>query len=129
MYNKWINGTSISEIVKKTGIRRKTWNKRFERYEKQLEMPIDNNLEIVNGHKGENMAVQSSDNRNKTIEIARKVSANNTGEPIKKFFTALGAIAVLFAIFLIYIEMKKKRTKETERITIPTTLWGQQNLN
>jgi len=35
MYHEYKNGTPISEIVNKTGIKRKTWNKRFERLEKK----------------------------------------------------------------------------------------------
>jgi hypothetical protein len=34
-YRKWKNGTPICEIVEMTGIKRKTWNKRFERLEKK----------------------------------------------------------------------------------------------
>jgi hypothetical protein len=35
IYRKWKNGTPISEIVENTGVKRKTWNKRFERLEKK----------------------------------------------------------------------------------------------
>jgi hypothetical protein len=36
-YRKWKNGTPMSEIVENTGIKRKTWYKRFERLEKKRE--------------------------------------------------------------------------------------------
>jgi hypothetical protein len=42
MYREYKNGTPISEIVRKTGMKRKTWNKRFKRFEKQ------NNLATIN---------------------------------------------------------------------------------
>ena len=47
MYNEWINGTPTTEIVKKTGIKRKTWNKRFERYEKQANKKEEKGIRAV----------------------------------------------------------------------------------
>jgi hypothetical protein len=43
IYLEYKNGTPISEIVNKTGIKRKTWNKRFERLEKKNKMATNNN--------------------------------------------------------------------------------------
>jgi cell division protein FtsL len=37
MYRKWKNGTLMSDIVKDTGTKGKTWYKRFERMEKRHE--------------------------------------------------------------------------------------------
>jgi hypothetical protein len=42
MYSEYKNGTPISEIVNKTGIKRKTWNKRFERLEKKNKRVTNN---------------------------------------------------------------------------------------
>ena len=81
MYNERINGIPISEIVKKTGIKRKTWNKRFERYEKQLMKMATNNT----SHKiNENVAITNGDNQN----------ANEHGAKLNPIILLIGLIII-----------------------------------
>lgn len=90
MYREYKNGTPISEIVKKTGINRKAWNQRFSRLEKQI-MVAKSNSEINNAGKNAN------------------VTRTNTKKPINKFAAAIYALAILVAVFFIYLEIKKSR--------------------
>src|SRR3989442_5453076 len=114
MYNEWISGTPISEIVNKTGIKRKTWNKRFERYEKQLEMTTNNSSQITSGDKNENVAIQSGYNGDKCVAMTSYDGATNTQKPKSKLLTALGALTVAFAIFFIYMEIRRRRKKSID---------------
>jgi hypothetical protein len=114
MYNEWINGTPISEIVEKTGIKRKTWNKRFERHEKQLEMTTNNISPIINGDKNDCVVVQSPDNGDRAVEITRNINAINTQRPKNKFFAALAALTAVLAIFFIYLEIRKRNQHPKE---------------
>ena len=99
LYNEWINGTPISEIVNKTGIKRKTWNKRFERYEKQLKVATNNNPKIING-----------DNDDKPQIIARNVANNiDNHNRTNKFLAALAVLGFMIAVYFIYMEIKKER--------------------
>jgi hypothetical protein len=68
IYHKYKNGTPISEIVKKTGISRKTWNKRFERLEKKNREATNNSAELINK------------NNNYSELIIRENDENNSGD-------------------------------------------------
>ena len=114
IYNEWINGTPICEIVNRTGIKRKTWNKRFERYGKQLEMTTNNISPIINGDKNDCVAVQSPDNGDRAVEITRNVNTINKQRPKNKFFAALAALTVALAIFFIYMEIRRRNQHPKE---------------
>jgi hypothetical protein len=86
MYDAYKNGTPISEIVNKTGIKRKTWNKRFERLKKKNKLTTNNNNENnnyseliitkkaeING--GDNSAIINDKDGDK---MAENVSTTNT---------------------------------------------------
>lgn len=108
LYREWINGTPISEIVNKTGIKRKTWNKRFERYEKQLELATNNSPKIINGDKTEIVATVNGDNGDISQIMPRNVANNNGNQNrTNKLLKALAAIAAMIAIYLIYMQIKK----------------------
>lgn len=67
----------------------------------------NNSSKINNGDKQEYVTAQKDDNseivaRNVTNEIGNQNRAN-------KFFTALAAIGIIFAIYFVYIEIKKRR--------------------
>jgi hypothetical protein len=61
MYHEYKNGTPISEIVNKTGIKRKTWNKRFVRLEKKDETATNN---IRNNNYSKSITLENSINNN-----------------------------------------------------------------
>jgi transposase len=87
IFNEYKNGTPISEIVNKTGIKRKTWNKRFERLEKKHKIEINNKnnnySDLIIHEKAENNGCDNSviiNNKNGDIgdKMAENVTTTNT---------------------------------------------------
>lgn len=88
IYHQYKSGTPISEIVEKTGVKRKTWNKRFERLEKKHKVATNNNKrniylnlinhELIENNIGDNSAIINNKNGDKTSE---NVAITNSFDP------------------------------------------------
>ena len=88
MYREYKNGTPISEIVRKTGMKRKTWNKRFERFKKKNNLATINNKNnnyselIIQENKAnnntDNSAIINSINGDNGDKLAQEVAGANT---------------------------------------------------
>jgi hypothetical protein len=88
IYHEYKNGISISEIVDKTGIKRKTWNKRFERLEKKNKVATINNknnnysdliIQEKDGNiDGDNSVIINNENGDIGDNRAENVATTNT---------------------------------------------------
>jgi hypothetical protein len=72
IYDKWKNGIPMSEIVKITGINRKTWYKRFERMEMKnrlatINNKINNYSDLIISQKEENNCGDIVDKRGENV--------------------------------------------------------------
>ena len=115
LYNEWINGNPICEIVKKTGIKRKTWNKRFERYEKQLKIATDNKPQIVKGDKTELVAVYPGDKGDRNRMVSNNTVINiHKPKKVNQILAACALIGSMLAVYFIYTEIKKRRTSSQD---------------
>lgn len=115
MYKEYNNGTPISEIVSKTGISRKTWNKRFERYEKQLQLATKHDPKPASGDNCSMVGVNVGEKARESNEKARTNVDNTTGNPNRqnKWLAILSLFAVALAGYLIYMEIRKRKQEKS----------------
>lgn len=107
IYKKWKNGIPISEIVKITGIKRKTWYKRFERLEKKINSTTNSSSELINKNNKNIPIKNNGDIGDKSAKNAGTV-ANGDRNKFLLLITIVGLTLVLgFLIERIYDSIMK----------------------